>query len=134
MLPEKELPKEFLSQSRKNYYRAEKIIKALQTTPYDNITTIALTQDRICTSYKGHPNWSVHGLSIGNACVITTSHLGTKNKLWKVVVHEFIHTFYDYPHCPKDDPTCIMRDAKGHADMSNKNGLCHYCDSVINKR
>lgn len=51
--------------------------------------------------------------------------------LWKVVVHEFIRANYNYGHCPKDDPKCIMKDAKGHTDFSNKNDLCNYCKKHI---
>lgn len=34
-------------------------------------------------------------------------------------------------YCPKDSSHCIMKDAKGHADFSNKNDLCGYCKSRI---
>lgn len=37
------------------------------------------------------------------------------------------HTYYRYPHCPKDSSHCIIKDAKGKADFSNKNDLCGYC-------
>ena len=46
--------------------------------------------------------------------------------------HEFIHTYYGYGHCPKDSTQCIMKDAKGKADFSNKIGLCKTCREKIN--
>ena len=51
---------------------------------------------------------------------------------WKVVTHEFTHTAYNYGHCPDDNPTCIMMDAKGKADFSNKNNFCKTCRENIN--
>jgi len=56
-----------------------------------------------------------------------------KSDLWKVATHEFIHTYYAYPHCPKDSSHCLMKDAKGHADFRNKKDLCAFCKNKMSK-
>ena len=39
----------------------------------------------------------------------------------------FIHTFYGAKHCPNDDPTCFMKDAKGHGNFEIQDKLCDAC-------
>ena len=55
-----------------------------------------------------------------------------KRDYWKVVTHEFTHTACRYSHCPDDNPLCIMKDAKGKADFSNKEIFCKTCREKIN--
>lgn len=133
-MPKQNLDKSFLNQS-KTRYRADKIINSLANKANINYVIIALTHDDISIPYKGKNDWGVLGLSLPPtyACVVSDYRLNHKLRdFWKVVIHEFIHTYHRYPHCPKDNSSCIMRDARGHADFSNKSTLCSDCDSVLN--
>ena len=100
----------------------------------DKKIIIGLTHKDVSCSYKGIQDWGVLGLCLHGKHACVASDFRVKNKkrdYWKVVTHEFIHTFYHYNHCPKDDPTCIMRDAKGKPDLGKLNRLCDYCKSQI---
>lgn len=134
VLPNKPLSDSFLGETRKKY-RIDKLIDDLKGNADKHNIYIGLTHRDICQKLKnGVVDWGVLGSSISayKACVASDFRLRhNKRNLWKVVTHEFIHTFYDYPHCPKDSVHCIMKDAKGHADFSNKKGLCGYCKSNI---
>lgn len=134
VLPNKQLTNDFLGET-KTKYRVDKIIHALEKDADYHKIYIGLTHKDICRDQKnGVTDWGVLGSSIAtsHACVISTYRLKNKMRdLWKLVTHEFIHTYYDYPHCPKDNTHCLMKDAKGKADYSNKNDLCNYCKSKI---
>ena len=133
VLPNKPLTRDLLNDA-KTRYKGERIISSLKDSPS---TTIALTHKDISIEYNGKKDWGVLGVSFRktppcNACAVSDYRLKNKKRdFWKVVVHEFIHTHYAYSHCPKDSTHCIMKDAKGHADFSNKNGLCGYCKNRI---
>ena len=134
VLPNKPLPDSYLGETRKKY-RTDKIINTLKEDADNQHIYIGITHHDICRAYKnGVKDWGVLGSSIPDyhACVVSDHRLKHKKRdLWKVVTHEFIHTYYRYPHCPKDSSHCIMKDAKGHADFSNKHDLCGYCKSKI---
>ena len=111
-------------------YRADKVIKAMAKEGSKHNVVILLTHDDISLPYKGHADWGVLGLSVRHHYVCMASDYRLRNKrrdLWKVAMHEFIHTYYHRSHCPNDDVNCIMKDAKGKADFGNKNGLCERC-------
>ncbi len=133
VLPNKPLTRDLLNDA-KTRYKGERIISSLKESLS---TTIALTHKDISIEYNGKKDWGVLGVSFRrtppcNACAVSDYRVKNKKRdFWKVVVHEFIHTYYSYSHCPKDSTHCIMKDAKGHADFSNKNGLCGYCKSRI---
>ena len=93
--------------------------------------TIAFLTEDIEYNGKGIVGLSIH--PDNNACVVSTYRLKNKKDLWKAAAHEFIHTYFDYSHCPKDDPHCLMQDAKGHVKFKGKNGLCDYCREKILK-
>lgn len=134
VLPNKPLPDSYLGETRKKY-RTDKIINTLKEDADNQHIYIGITHHDICRAYKnGVKDWGVLGSSIPDyhACVVSDHRLKHKRRdLWKVVTHEFIHTYYNYQHCPKDSSHCIMRDAKGKADFSNKSDLCGYCKSKI---
>lgn len=134
VLPNKPLSDSFLGETRKKY-RIDKIINDMKSKADEHNIYIGITHRDICRDYKnGVKNWGVLGSSIADyhACVASDHRLKHKKRdMWKVVAHEFIHTYYDYPHCPKDGAHCLMKDAKGHADFSNKHDLCGYCKSKI---
>lgn len=122
----------FLNDS-KTRYRANKIVKSMSSKADRQHIYIGLTHKDISCSIRGKEDWGVQGLSVipGNACVVSTFRVKDKRDFWKVVCHEFIHTYFNYHHCPMDDPTCIMQDAKGHPNHKNKKGLCQYCQNVL---
>ena len=130
VLPNKQLSDSFLGETGKKY-RIDKIIDSLKGNADNHHIYIGITHRDICRDYKnGVKDWGVLGSSIADyhACVVSDHRLKHKRRdLWKVVTHEFIHTYYNYPHCPKDSAHCLMKDAKGKADFSNKNDLCGYC-------
>ena len=133
ILPNKKLTVDMMNDN-KTRYRADKIIHSLSRKAVKHKITIGLTHKDISIPYKGKSDWGILGLAIHkvNGCVASTYRLKHKERdYWKVVTHEFIHTYYRYPHCPKDSSHCIMKDAKGKADFSNKNDLCGYCKNRI---
>ena len=114
-------------------YRADKIIKSMAANANRHNIYIGLTHKDISCSVHGKKDWGVQGLSLipGNACVASTFRVKDRRDFWKVVCHEFIHTYFTYNHCPKDDPSCLMQAAKGHPRYKGKNGLCPHCSSVL---
>ena len=134
VLPNKKLSADLMNDS-KSRFRADKIIDSLKKEASDHRIMIGLTHKDVSVPYKGKPDWGVLGLSIHGtyACVVSDFRLKNKKRdYWKVVTHEFTHTACNYSHCPDDDPTCIMKDAKGKADFSNKVGFCRTCREKIN--
>ena len=82
----------------------------------------------------GHYNYGIMGLSLrpGNACVVSTYRVKRKEDLWKVTAHEFFHAC-GLPHCPKDNPRCLMQDAHGKDTFYRKGKLCKDCEKAIRK-
>ena len=133
-LPNKKLSVDLMNDS-KSRYRADKIINSLKKEASNHRIIIGLTHKDVSVPYKGKPDWGVLGLSIHGtyACVVSDFRLKNKKRdYWKVVTHEFTHTACNYSHCPNDDSTCIMKDAKGKADFSNKVDFCKTCREKIN--
>ena len=134
VLPNKKLSADLKNDSKLRY-RADKMIDSLKMEAGDHRIMIGLTHKDISVTYKGRPDWGVLGLSRYNSYACVASDYRLKNKkrdYWKVVTHEFTHTVYNYGHCSNDNPTCIMKDAKGKADFSNKNKFCKTCRENIN--
>ena len=129
VLPSIPLKPDYLNDA-KTRYQAGKLIRQSGDHP---ATTILLTHKDISTSAHGRKDWGILGLSIAakHTCVVSTYRVHPKSNLWRVATHEFIHTRFNYPHCPKNNNACIMQDAKGKPRFSNKNRLCAYCDSII---
>ena len=134
VLPNKKLSADLMNDS-KSRYRADKIIDSLKKEASYHRIMIGLTHKDVSVPYKGKPDWGVLGLSIHGtyACVVSDYRLKHKKRdYWKVVTHEFTHTACRYNHCPDDNPLCIMKDAKGKADFSNKVSFCKTCREKIN--
>lgn len=114
----------------RNRYWAGAILKMLHAEHggNDEIVTIGLTNRDISSSVHGHFNYGIMGLGYhpGDAAVVSTYRLKRKENLWKVVMHEFLHT-RGLPHCKKDNPRCIMQDAHGKDTFYQKNSLCDDC-------
>ena len=126
------LPSKILSDSLKNEsntrYRADKIIHSYPDNPHDAV--ILLTHDDISCSRAGKKDWGVLGFAIRpkHVCIASDFRLKDKNRdFWKVAIHELVHSFFNLPHCTNNDSSCIMQDARGHADLSHKNHLCASC-------
>ena len=91
---------------------------------------IGVTNKDISTPAHGKENYGILGLSTlgGKVSVISTYRLKNKKDLWKLAMHEFGHGYYSLRHCPNDDPSCIMADAKGgNPHFELKDTLCSTC-------
>lgn len=133
IMPDTTLGETMLNKA-KTRYRADKIINSYRKKANKHDVIIGLINDDISTTYKGKEDWGVLGLSFKKKYVgvVSTYRLKNPNRdFWKVVVHEFIHAYFGYGHCPKDNNGCIMQDAKGHAVFSNKYKLCEYCNRQL---
>ena len=109
VLPNKKLSADLMNDS-KSRFRADKIIDSLKKEASDHRIMIGLTHKDVVSDYR-------------------LKH--KKRDYWKVVTHEFTHTACNYGHCPDDNPLCIMKDAKGKADFSNKVEFCKTCREKI---
>jgi hypothetical protein len=136
VLPNKPLSDSFLGET-KTKYRIDKVIADMKGKADKHNIYVGVTHRDICMRNKnGVKDWGVLGCSISSnhACVVSDHRLKhNKSDLWKVATHEFIHTYYAYPHCPKDSSHCLMKDAKGHADFRNKKDLCGFCKNKMSK-
>ena len=94
---------------------------------------LGVTNTDISTSSRGHDDWGIQGLACSgqNNCVVSPYRLARREQLWKLACHEFIHAYCNWPHCPKDDPKCIMQDGHGKPNFAIKQGLCDYCASIL---
>lgn len=128
VLPNKPLKPSLLN-DEKTRYRADKIIRYVTESKSNRRIIIALTHKDISVPLRGKKDWGVMGLSLqpGTACVVSTYRVKDKSQLWKVAIHEFCHTYYNMPHCPNDDPTCLMKDAKGRGNLAPQRHLCKDC-------
>lgn len=127
ILPEKELDSSTLN-TTKTRYSASKILHTFDKADHHNVYIGLLHED--ISILKNGNDWGILGLSYKDKNVSVVSTFRVKNKerdLWKVVMHEFIHAYCGYGHCPKDNENCIMQDAKGHPKLKNKKDLCDYC-------
>lgn len=135
VLPNRKMQQSWYYKPR-NRYRADKIIGSLEkevSRDARDTVIIALTHHDISTSIHGQKDYGIMGLRHrpGHACVVSTYRLKKRSQLWKLATHEFIHAFYAYPHCPKDNSHCIMQDSHGKNTFDEKNGLCDYCKQRI---
>ena len=134
------LPKEAYVKERMRYKATYLLDKQLQQMKnLSNVTeggplqlkaVIGLTHKDICTNIHNVENYGIVGLSYTGGRyvgVVSDKRLKDKSLIWKPVMHEFIHAFYNAKHCPNDDPTCFMKDAKGHANFAVQNHLCDSC-------
>ena len=111
----------------RNRYWAGKMLGYLKSEAKD-VVTIGLTNKDISTSIHGEYNYGIMGLSLrpGNACIVSTFRLKRKDDLWKVTIHELLHS-RGLPHCKQDNPRCIMQDAHGKNTFYMKQGICEDC-------
>lgn len=115
-----------------NRYNATDILKYYKND--SEIINIFLLNEDIFTIRKNNIKWGIIGQSLipGNTCIISTYRIKNKSNLWKVVLHEFCHCYFNYKHCLNDDPRCFMKDAKGHAKLDIQKYFCDNCKKIIN--
>lgn len=128
VLPSKPLNPSLMN-DEKTRYRADKVIRYVQKDKDNRRVIIGLTHKDISVPLRGKKDWGVMGLSLqpGTACIVSTYRVKDRSQFWKVAIHEFCHTYYNMPHCPNDDPTCLMKDAKGRGNLATQRHLCKDC-------
>ena len=129
VLPIKQLPDTLLNQA-KTRYRATKILDFQKQSHHkSHDVIIGVTSSDISTSIHGYQDYGFQGLAyMGQEnCVVSTYRLKNKKDLWKLMTHEFFHAFLHMPHCPADDPTCIMQDGHGKPNWTKRTKICNKC-------
>ncbi len=108
-------------------YRGTKILDFLQST-FDNSHdgVIALVHEDISATKGDIEDWGVQGLSYMGKKVSVVSDFRVKDKsqLWKVILHEFLHSFRGLDHCEKNNPSCILKEG---AMRKSEIKLCDDC-------
>ena len=132
VLKPKKLPKDCLN-TAKTRYSADKCLDYLKEQKDEGIL-IGLTHSDISTAVHGYSDYGILGYASlqNDVCMVSDHRVRNKHDLWKVVCHEFIHAYYNYGHCPNDDPTCIIKDAKGKENLPLKYHLCETCSKKLN--
>ncbi|MBR1475214.1 MAG: hypothetical protein IJ613_06545, partial [Muribaculaceae bacterium] len=132
VLPNKPLP-QLARNDANTRYRAEKILKLQAPQCKGHTLVLGVTNSDISTSSRGHDDWGIQGLAYmgGKNCVVSPHRLTNRKYLWKLACHEFIHAYCNWPHCPKDNPNCIMQDGHGKPNFAIKHGLCDYCGGIL---
>ena len=130
--PNIDLPKSAYYKPRNRYW-AGGILKYLKQQS-DEVVVIGLTDKDISTSIHGQFNYGIMGLSYkpGNSCIVSTYRLKRRDDLWKVTMHEFLHS-RGLPHCLDDNSSCIMQDAHGHNTFYRKFTICKRCKSFLTR-
>ena len=133
ILPVKPLTHDLMNNA-KTRFRAEKILdqQASLRSQKDDVI-IGLTDCDISTSAHGYEDWGILGLSYTGKsnCVMSTFRVKDKSQFWKVVLHEFGHSYLGLPHCPNNDPQCFMVDCNGKPDLARERYLCDSCSNSI---
>lgn len=113
----------------RNRYFVTPVLNYQSTLLEHNEIIIGLTHKDICTNIHGVKNYGIVGISrpLKQVCLVSDKRLKEKSLYWKPILHEFMHTFYGAKHCPNDDPTCFMKDAKGHGNFKIMDRLCGSC-------
>lgn len=111
-------------------YRADSLLTYENRTPQKDGVLMGLLHEDISTSIHGQKDFGIIGYSLcpGRVSVVSTHRVPVQTGFtWLTVVHEYLHT-QGVPHCPNNDPACIMCDAKGHAPSYRRmQGLCRDC-------
>ncbi len=120
----------------RNRYRADSIIKFLNSKTKDGFVTIGLTSKDISAARGKIRDFGIMGLGYrpGKACVASKYRLSRENtdeQFYKVAIHELGHT-QGLPHCP--EKMCFMRDAEGKNPTDEETDFCRKCKTfLINK-
>lgn len=124
--------KKVLSFLKQNYSSTSKELakKNGEDNAWTTYHVIGVTDRDISTGVHGRENYGILGLTYrdGSESIISTYRLRRKQDLWKLAAHEMCHGFYGAKHCPNDDPSCLLADAKGgNPHFEKKDTLCRVC-------
>ena len=117
-------------------YRADSLIKYLNTLAAESEVIIGLTNRDISTTKGNVEDWGVMGLGYcpGRSCIASSFRLRKHTRIeefFKVAIHELGHT-EGLPHCKI--LTCYMRDAEGENTTAEETDFCSNCkDFLITK-
>lgn len=130
-----EFPENAFYQPR-NRYRADSIIKFLNSETKNGFVKLGLTSKDISVTKGKNPDFGVMGLGYrpGKACVASTFRLNKNNKnsqFYKVAIHELGHT-QGLSHCP--EKTCLMRDAEGGNPTDELKEFCKKCKAHLQSK
>ncbi|SEG26411.1 archaemetzincin [Halpernia humi] len=116
----------------RNRYRADSIIKYLNSKTANGFITLGLTSKDISVTKGKNPDFGIMGLGFkpGKACVASKFRLDKKNneQFYKVAIHELGHT-EGLNHCPIK--TCFMRDAEGGNPTNEETDFCEKCKNYL---
>lgn len=120
----------------RNRYRADSIIKFLNSEAKNGFVKLGLTSKDISVTKGKNPDFGVMGLGYrpGKACVASTFRLNKSNKnsqFYKVAIHELGHT-QGLPHCPEKN--CFMRDAEGGNPTDELKEFCKKCKAHLQRK
>ena len=112
-------------------WRADSIIHYQNRIDGKNYIMGVMSQD-ISASAHGYEDWGVQGLGSmpGKNAVVSTFRVNNKALFYKVVVHEFLHNL-GLDHCPYDDRSCYICDAKKHPKLEPQTRLCEHCKKEL---
>lgn len=127
---DKKVPQSSLYTPR-NRYRADSLLRFLHIEGADFVTMGVISKD-ISTTIHGAKDYGIMGLSTcpGYTSVISSYRLKNKRNLWKLAIHEFLHT-RGLPHCENDG--CFMKDRHGKNAIESSHYLCGSCRKRIQK-
>ena len=113
-----------------NKYEAKEILDFQLNEIKKDGTVVGLTHKDICADLHNTKHYGIIGLSYRSArtCIVSDKRVRNKSNFWKVILHEFMHAYYGAVHCPNDDSTCFMKDAKGKGNLGVQNKLCSSCN------
>lgn len=137
ILPKDKLPDSCYYKPRARY-RADKLLRFIkQKYGKGNGYVIGITDKDISTTIHNAEDYGIQGLSYcpGNVTIISTYRVKNQKYYWKLAAHEFCHGFFKLHHCPKKDPTCLLKDAEGgNPRFELKDKLCDTCLNSIPTR
>lgn len=131
--PKDNLPDSCYYQPR-NRYRAEKLLRFIKKKYGVDKYVIGVTNKDISTSIHDAVDYGIQGLSYmpGKTTIISTYRVKDKKNLWKLAAHEFAHGYFKLPHCSKNNPKCLMKDAEGgNPHLELKETFCEACLKTI---
>ena len=132
ILPNKKLSNKFIYKPRNRYW-AVPILKYEQLNSSNmgnDYAIIGITDKDISTSIHGEYNYGIMGLSFVNSKVgIVSTYRVSNQNLWKIVLHEFLHT-RGLKHCY--NKYCIM--CEGGKNISIRKTLCKYHNEQLHNK
>jgi archaemetzincin len=117
----------------RNRYRADSLIRFLQSRTEDGQVTIGLTDKDISHTNGKIADYGIMGLGYqpGKSCVVSTYRLvkqNLKEQFFKLCMHELGHT-QGLEHCTNS--TCFMRDAEGRNHFDELRTYCQKCQEHL---